>query len=332
MSSRREEILRAIGQAALLLDRFPIGNRTGFDILGAIAALEIPVLFRPLDGLWGAALSVDQELKGILVTSKLDLPVQRFTLAHELGHILLGHRSSFDEAGSIGFSGRLGSKRRSTPEIAADTFASEVLGAKQLMLNLARRQGWDSQALRRRDTVYQLSLRLGVSFVAACWALAAQRAVSEEVARTLALNKPKDIKKTIVPPALLENPWASAWRITRADSGSLLEAGPDDVFAVQLQDYASAGYLWELVDPEPAVTIVDEIPAELDNQESYSQPVARTIFLRLRSPGTHSLTFLHKRRWSGESQEKIDIAVDNHGKEAAGLPRRVRDAALADVA
>lgn len=89
MPSKRQEILRATTTAADLLSRFPVGNRTSFDIVGAVTALNIPLVFRPLRGLWGASITVDNDARGVLVTTKLGLAVQRFTLAHELGHVLL---------------------------------------------------------------------------------------------------------------------------------------------------------------------------------------------------------------------------------------------------
>src|SRR6266571_5624987 len=100
MTSRREELLRATREAARVLDNFPVGDRSSFDIVGAVTALDIPLIFRPLKKLWGATISVGNE-KGVLITTVLDLHVQRFTLAHELGHVLLGHQLSLDE--SIGF-------------------------------------------------------------------------------------------------------------------------------------------------------------------------------------------------------------------------------------
>lgn len=46
------------------------------DIFGAIEALEIPLLLRPLDGLLGAYLSAPSP--GILITTERPLSIQRF--------------------------------------------------------------------------------------------------------------------------------------------------------------------------------------------------------------------------------------------------------------
>lgn len=52
--NKRDETLRAVTKAVEVLDQAPKGNRTSFDIIGAITERDIPLFFRPLDHLWGA--------------------------------------------------------------------------------------------------------------------------------------------------------------------------------------------------------------------------------------------------------------------------------------
>ena len=322
MTTRREELLRATTEAASILTRFPVGTRTSFDILRAVADLEIPLLFRPLGGLWGATITVGDDL-GILVTTKLGLPVQRFTLAHELGHVLLGHETSFDV--TVGFTGRLASGSRPIQELAADTFASELLAPRPLMLAAATAHRWTRQTLLDPANVYQLALRLGVSYQAACWALAAHRVIPEPTARSLQDETVKDLKLALAPGSLIENPWSDVWKITNSDTDKVLEAGPDDIFAVHLQDNASAGYLWQLIDTGTAVQILEERTTEV---QSYGALASRALFLRFTSPGVHRLLFEHRRPWNKQALAHIDIAIDNYGKETGGFPRRLRERAL----
>ena len=115
--TRRAEVLRAVSEAASAFADSPTGSRTSFGIIGAVAARDIPLLFRPLDELWGAFITVNDEERGILVTTKLGLPAQRFTLAHELGHMLLGHRTSLDR--TVEFAGRYAPASRPAQEAAA---------------------------------------------------------------------------------------------------------------------------------------------------------------------------------------------------------------------
>ena len=57
VASWREEVLEATKEAARVLNRFPVGSRTSFDIIRAVTELEIPLVFRPLKGLWGATVT-----------------------------------------------------------------------------------------------------------------------------------------------------------------------------------------------------------------------------------------------------------------------------------
>lgn len=324
MTNRRNEILRATKEAAHVALKFPVTQRTSFDIVGAVSEMGIPLMFRPLKGLWGATVTVDDEAQGILVTSKLDLHVQRFTLAHELGHIQLGHKVSFDE--TIGFTGRFGASSRPVEEIAADTFASELLAPKALMQQISAQHKWTRDALTDPKNVYQLSLRLGVSFPAACWALASHSVITEPRARTLQDQPVKDLKHATAPAALLSNPWANVWNLSEADSGTLIEAGPDDIFAVCLVDHSSSGYLWQLVDTSEAARVLEETTAHAS--EKYGAHNPRTIFLHFEKPGRHQLVFAHRRPWNNQELARIDILIEDYGKELGGFARRAREAAL----
>jgi len=322
--NRRAEILRAVSSAAGVLKDFPVEHRTSFDIFGAVTALDIPVLFRPLDKLWGALITVDERLRGIIVTTKLPLAVQRFTLAHELGHLMLDHGLSLDE--TIGFTGRYSPTSLPIQEAAANTFASELLGSRGLMVAASQRHRWDRNALGDPANIYQLSLRLGLSYQATCWALVAQRVLPEAAATMLQAQPVRDQKQRIAPAELIANTRADVWAFTEGDADTFVEAGPDDLFAVHLQDNASAGFLWQLVDTGTTGHIVEERVGEID--ERYGHPTSRVVFVRFDSPGLHRLVFEHVRPWSRVKLAHIDIDIDSYGKEQGGLPRYVRALAL----
>src|SRR6266566_2252446 len=186
MPNRRERILHAAGEAARILDKFPLGQRTSFDIIRAVTNLGFPIIFRPTKDLLGATVEVGEDSLGILVTTNRNLAIQRFTLAHELGHIRLGHKMRFhffdDE------------KDRPVPdrsnrleEETAEEFASGLLASRHNISRIASAQNWHASQIRDPGTIYQLSLRLGISFKATCWALARNQMISES-ARRVALG------------------------------------------------------------------------------------------------------------------------------------------------
>ena len=326
--SKHSEILRAASEAARILDQSPCGNRTSFDIIGEVAKRNIPFLFRPLEKLWGAFIAVDDHEPGIIVTTKLGLPAQRFTLAHELGHLLLAHGSSLDE--TIGFAGRNGPPSRPHQEVAADTFASELLGAKRLLMDSSKRHGWTADRLHAPDNVYQLSLRLGIPYTAACWALVTSNLLTRKDAIGLQAKSLKEVKHALAPAELLKDPEADVWTLTEADAGTFLEAGRNDLFAVQVQDHASAGFIWRLVDAKGEVETVATAHANFNR--AYGARSSRVVFVRFNAPGVHHLIFGHVRPWSRTTLAHIEIAVDDHGKEREGYARRTKLRALEQAA
>ena len=326
--TRRRETLRAISMAATVLAQSGHRVRTSFDIIGAVAARNVPLLFRPLDKLWGAFITVNDEARGIIVTTKLGLPVQRFTVAHELGHLLLGHRSSLDE--TVGFAGRNAPASRPAEEAAADTFASELLAPRQLLRASAKRHGWTRAKLHDPAHIYQLSLRLGISYQAACWALATADVLERAEAERLQSTPVKPLKQAVAPAVPIPNPWADVWALTEADSGTALEAGPDDIFAVNVQDHASAGYIWRLVDANAETELLGERAPDL--LRGYGAPTARALYVRFRAAGVHQLVFEHVRPWSRATLSRIEIDIDGHGKERDGWARRARLDALEHAA
>ena len=325
--TRRSEILRAISEAARVLADFPHGNRTSFDIVGAVIGMNIPLLFRPLDNLLGTVVAVGR-IPGIMITTKRNLHVQRFTLAHELGHIRLGHQLSLDH--EIEVMGRNASASRPDEEAAADTFASELLGPKQLVLTSAQRHGWNKQKLHQPDNIYQLSLRLGISYKAACWALVTSSVLTNAEAKRLHVIPVKQQKRSLVDQDLITDPWADVWALTSTDADTSLEAGPNDLFAVHVQDHASAGYLWQLVDTGSCAEVVGEHWPNSDHV--YGEHSSRVIYVRFSSPGTHHLVFEHIRPWSGVTLARMEINIDGHGKELDGFARRTKHRSLTLVA
>lgn len=326
--TRRSETLRAISMAATVLEQSRRCARTSFDIIRTVAERNVPLLFRPLDKLWGAFITVNDEARGIIVTTKLGLPVQRFTVAHELGHLLLGHRCSLDE--TVGFAGRNGPASRPVEEAAADTFASELLAPKALLLASARRHAWTKTKLHEPAHIYQLALRLGISYQAACWALVTARVLTHTEAEQLQSAPVKRLKQGLAPALSITNPWADVWALTETDTGTSLEAGPDDIFAVHVQDHASAGYIWRLVDANAEIDLLGERPPE--PPAGYGACTTRVLYVRFRSAGVHQLVFEHIRPWSRATLSRIQIDIDGHGKERTGWARRARLDALGHAA
>jgi hypothetical protein len=101
----RDDILNAVYEANRFHKDYDTearakGGEGRIDVFGMLVEKDIPVMFRPLRNLLGAY--IDDPGQGVMVTTQRQLPVQRFTAAHELGHAALGHEASLDEEEVLG--------------------------------------------------------------------------------------------------------------------------------------------------------------------------------------------------------------------------------------
>jgi Zn-dependent peptidase ImmA (M78 family) len=326
--TKRDEILEAVSEAASIVEDFPVENRTSFDLLRVLNDYDIPVVYRPLNSLLGAAISVGNE-RGILVTTNRNRQIQRFTLAHELCHILLNHELKFDE--SIGYNHRVArSASRPPEESAADMFASKLLAPLNLIVGNIRRQGWNSEDITEPEKIYQLSLRLGLSFQAMCWALDDNDLLDRSVANNYCNDTGivKRAKNWVVDESVPRESYADVWLLSQRDAGTQLEASPDDIFVIQLEDMSSAGYRWEVNGSDSSVEVLRE---NIAIGEDYGSTSVRKTVFRFDSVGRHSLRLHHERPWTDEVYEEIQVVVDNGGYEDPGLPRRLRNGSITEA-
>ncbi|RQT56335.1 ImmA/IrrE family metallo-endopeptidase [Burkholderia cepacia] len=204
----------------------------------AIAALDnVPVLVRPLEHLLGAFLREDQP--GIMVNGDRPAGLVHMTCAHELGHYFLGHATTADA--QIDYDAKANLIERQ-----ADWFAYALLTPRWLIAEIMRRKGWTTLSLRSPAVVYQLSLRMGVSYTGTVWSLQRQKLLSPPEATTLARVSPKDIKRSLSASPIDDARTQDVWLLDQSDQDLILEPRPSDRFTVELPNHLSAGYMWTI--------------------------------------------------------------------------------------
>lgn len=327
MTTRRDAILNGAARAAEL--HAELGLRDGLregdrpvDVLGAIRELGVLVLFRPLDSLLGAYLPTTGEAPGMLLTTRRTLHIQRFTAAHELGHHALGHRAmSLDN--DVGFVARGEQAGHDFQEVEADAFASAFLLPDWLVVAHARRHGWAKRDLAVPDTVYQLSLRLGASYSATCWALAQGNIVGRDVARRLVDTPPKDSKQRAIPDVQREKWYSDVWKLSERDRGVQVLGNPDDVLVLALKEHVASGYAWDTSSVESAGLTIEKDERQEQDGEVLGGPITRRLIVQGAAHGR--LRLEEKRAWDQQSSLnsfELDLAL--LGPETAGLPRASR--------
>jgi hypothetical protein len=282
-SATRNAILRGVACAAETHDAFHFREKhedgsSAIDVFALIHELQIPLEFRPLDGLLGACIRINSAEVGILITTQRDLHMQRFTAAHELGHFVLEHQDSLDP--EVRMPGH--TEDRDPREIEADAFAAEFLMPKWLVRSAAERRGWWSEdGLRTPEIVYQLSLRLATSYEATCWGLASHGFVDQVAARALVERgkQPKEAKRRVLQGIPLDDSWADVWHLGASDDGGRIDAGPTDV---------ATGFRWDPRD------VIDMGFALLDDSSNFDDsivggPSRRRLVLRAPPPGSYNL-------------------------------------------
>lgn len=194
----------------------------------------VTVLLRPLERLLGAF--IRQSTSGILINIERSAGLVHMTCAHELGHYYSGHQTTADETIDYG-------KSASIKEQEAEWFAYQLLAPRLLLANVLRRKGWTAQSLRNPILLYQLSLRLGISYSATAWSLRRQELLDQASVQKLLRVQPADIKRSLIGGELL-NPRKEVWLLDESDQTSVLEPRPEDQLVLRLKGHASSGYVW----------------------------------------------------------------------------------------
>lgn len=196
------------------------------------------VMLRPLEKLLGAFINEGQP--GILINSERPAGLIQMTCAHELGHYYLGHGTTAD--GQLDY-GNSAIKK----ELEADWFAYSLVAPRWAVAKIMRRKGWSVADLAHPFVLYQLSLRLGISYTAAAWSLnrleLMDRLVVDEVLRT----QPASIKRYLLHKPL-DNPQRDVWLLDDADRDLILEPRLDDSLLIRMKNHTSAGYVWTTSD------------------------------------------------------------------------------------
>jgi IrrE N-terminal-like domain/Chagasin family peptidase inhibitor I42 len=258
----------------------------------------------------------------MLLTTQRNLHIQRFTAAHELGHHALGHQAvSMDH--DVGFVARGERTGHADQELEADAFASAFLLPDWLIAAHARRHEWGRKDLSNPDTVYQLSLRLGASYAATCWALADQ-IVDRAIAQRLAATPPRTSKQRVIPGIKREKWHPDVWELSLHDRGGQLLGNPDDLLVLDLKEHLGSGYSWDTSGVATAgLKIEKDERQDEGNGEVLGGPITRRLIVQ--GPARGRLRLEEKRAWDQQQPlNSFEVELSLLGPETEGLPRAAR--------
>jgi Zn-dependent peptidase ImmA (M78 family) len=301
-----------------------IESRAGsVDVFGAIAALDLPLLFRPLRGLLGAFLNFP--IPGILVTTERPMSIQRFTAAHELGHFSLHHQPSLDDETILRRMPTSAEPTGQFQETEADSFAIAFMIPKWLIQTHCFRQGWRMTDLRRPEIAYQLSLRIGASYEATCRTLVRYELITLTEMRDLIRTEPRLLKSDLLVDFRPANYRRDVWLLTERDEGTLIDGSQHDLFVLRLKEHSNGGYVWnfdQLV--ASGFAIVKDVRQEID-ANVIGNPVLRQVTASHSSGARGHLLLEEFRPWQpSPALSQLTLDFDLTGPEVEGLSRAER--------
>jgi Zn-dependent peptidase ImmA (M78 family) len=288
------------------------------DVFSVISRLGATLMFQPLDKLLGAYMPGDET--GVLITTQRPLPIQRFTAAHELGHLYLKHQPSLDDEAILRRSPFSGKTMVERQEREADAFASTFLVPPWLVAILLRRQHWSAASLAEPLFAYQASLRLGTSYSAACYSFERHKIIDREQRARLLKTQPQEIKRAALADYQPSDWRGDVWVLADRDEGVLIEGGRNDLFVVRLRENSGAGYLWNFDQLKAAGFALVSDDRDAGDEEKIGGIVTRRVTAQSDDRRNGEVTLQERRPWMPQKPiREFHLLYDLRGPERAGM-------------
>jgi Zn-dependent peptidase ImmA (M78 family) len=296
------------------------------DVFDATVRLKLPLVLRPLNGLLGAYLP--DPIPGILVTTERPLSIQRFTAAHELGHVRLEHLPSLDDESMLRRMAMPASSAATGPnmqEVEADAFAVAFLMPLWLIHWHCQRQGWRASDLANRHVAYQLALRLGASYEATTWTLQRYNLISSGAGDGLRQRALRDLKVELLQAYQPSDYRGDVWLLTERDADTKIAGSRNDHFVLRLNEHSGGGYLWNIDQLRESGFAVIQDDRQTDDHEGIGGPVIRHVMAALEHAHRGHVSLHECRPWQPSAPiARVAFEYDFTGPEEEGFSRAER--------
>jgi Zn-dependent peptidase ImmA (M78 family)/predicted secreted protein len=239
------QLVTAASGAALHAHRiYHVDRQRRVDVFDILRTSASDVFFRPLKKVCGAYLPADGPVPAVLINSNMPLSRQRYTAAHEFGHLFLGHSAvSLDKVvGMTDGEGNAASleerKNWTNEENIAETFAAFFLMPMGLV-EASLRELHASELTP--ETAYLLSLKMGTSYLATVNHLQTLKKLNYVQAAEFRKIQPKTIKAGISPHVASRQ---DVWILDERWNGQPIYAAVEDTIVVRLSETPTSGYTW----------------------------------------------------------------------------------------
>jgi Zn-dependent peptidase ImmA (M78 family) len=312
----------ALNASAKAHRKWDVETNRWIDAFDVAAKRGVFLAFRPLYKL-GAAIVHEGDSAGIIVNSNHPLSRQRYSVAHELGHLFFKHHTTLDLNDIF----ESGSPPKTDEEKLAESFASWFLMPPSLIDGYAARHG--IERIVTREQVYQLALFLGTSYESTAHHLRNSKRATPQRANDWLKRPPQDIKEQL---AIGFTP--ASWRndihvLDDIDDQMprLLRSG--DHVIVRLPEIPSSGYRWRHYDDARFAVVSESYDSDYDPGE---RPIP-TGKLRMRrfvlcvgdveERVDAALAFIQARSWKpAQSVRRFSAPVTIESTARLGFPVR----------
>lgn len=331
---RPAALLQAMRAANRLHAQLRLDLTGPVDVYGVIAAQDIWLAFQPLGQLYGMYLQSDGAA-GILVNADHPQSLQRFTAAHELGHHVMQHHLSLDDASRAGTLNRARGSQELI-EQQAQVFAAYFLMPLKLVNHVLAQLNLDPSRLPLGSReVYRVSLALGTSYEATAWHLAELGKIRRTQVQSLLATTPVSIK-TVLRGSKTTGPARSdVWWLDEQAANQTYQPRVNDEVVLDLPETPTSGYRWVLQTP-PLDTAGDSagspLALELDRYDQVPSATPgrvggtgrRHLVFRVQAQGGYALTLVRERPWvpgapSGQFEVQLQVARPPTGDVRTGF-------------
>lgn len=308
-------------------------RRRRIDVFECINRCGATLMFQPLDPLVGAFIR-EGTAAGILLSTRRPLGQQRFTAAHELGHLQLGHDPHADDEGILRRSpiaGRNGFPETTSEEREADAFASYFLLPVWLIKEQMAVHGWTQSDFAAPEIVYQASLRFGTSYSGTLYGLEREKVIDCRLRRELLRVQPRTLKRALLPDYPLQTTQGvDVWHLTERDEGAVIEAGRDDLFLLRLREDSGAGYVWTFDELQAAGFAILRDGREPVSAGRIGAPTIRRVLARSDQPLSGTYHLQECRPWAPDDEPRaLTLHCSTATSDQSGLFRPQLDELLA---
>jgi len=295
-------VTAAAGAALKAHHAYEVDRRKRVDVFDVLRRAATEVFFRPLKKICGAYIPSGGDVPGVLINSAQPLSRQRYTAAHEFGHLFLNHTNiSVDEAVGVSLEERT---KWSIEERIAETFGAFFLMPQGLVDTGLRELGVSTVT---PESVYLLSLKMGTSYLATVNQLQTLNRLSRMEANALRGVEPKKIKQAMSSHVANRH---DVWILDEKWNGQPIFPAIEDTVVVRLPEIPTSGYTWIWHRSPEGLQLLQDGFADDPREEVGGARVRELIMEVTRSAKSERIDLERRQPWDSETEPTAHFSVN----------------------